>query len=433
MSDTICAVATVPGRAGVAVIRVSGAGAFEAAMQMCGHLPAPRELRLRRLINPETGRALDDALVVCFDAGESFTGEKVVEFHIHGSIAVQNAVISTLVKCLGVRVAEAGEFTRRAMLNGRLDLAQVEGLADLIDAETEAQQRQALRGLRGVVGRQTAAWRKALIEASALIEAEMDFADEDVPENGVRIQALLEDVASALRKQLAGARAAERIRDGVEIAILGEPNVGKSTLFNTLLARDAALTSDIPGTTRDILEGRLDIAGVPVQVLDTAGLRQSADPIEILGVQRSEERARAADMRVFLTDDGRIPKAFEGLYQEGDAVRIAKLDVGEGLACPGVSGKTGNGVEGLIDEIASRVRVMVSGASDVIRLRQQENMQQALVALESALHRLGRADPETELVGEDLRLCRRALAELIGDVAVDSVLDEIFGRFCLGK
>ncbi len=429
MSDTIFALATARGRAGVAVVRASGPEAWAVAERLAGSLPEPRLVALRR-IRDSSGQVLDEALVVCFQKGASFTGEEVVEFHLHGGIATVSAMLEVLSDQRGLRLAEPGEFTRRALMNGCLDLAQVEGLADLIDAETEAQRRQAQRVLSGAVGRRAEEWRSQLIRAAALLEATIDFADEDVPVNvAPEVLSLVNSVLSDLRREAAGAQVAERIREGFEVAIVGRPNVGKSTLLNALAGRDAAITSEFAGTTRDVIEVRMSLAGLPVTILDTAGLRQTDDAVEQIGIERAVARADAADLRVFLLsnehDDLPVTAKSGDIFVRGKS----DLNPGTGLR---VSGLTGAGLDELTAEIEGRLRPLVGGAGTLTRERHRVAVLRAIGVLESAVN--GIEDGGAfELAAEDLRTALRALDSLVGRIDVEHLLDEIFSSFCIGK
>ena len=339
MMDTIFALATAKGRAGVAVVRLSGPKAVNAAQRLMGDVPVNRGVRVLR---DQAGQLLDEAFVLRFSEGKSFTGEEVIELHLHGSPAVLSAVLFELGNDPVLRHAEAGEFTRRALDNGRLDLAQVEGLADLIDAETESQRKQAVRVFSGALGTLADGWRVKLIRAAALLEATIDFADEEVPVNvAPEVRELIATVKTEMRHEAEGVRIAERLRDGFEVAIIGAPNVGKSTLLNRLAGRDVAITSEIAGTTRDVIEVRLDLDGIAVTLLDTAGMRDTDDIVEGLGVQRAKERAARADIRVhMLLSDDPLPQDID----ESDILVQAKSDLGhrDGLA---VSGQSGAGID----------------------------------------------------------------------------------------
>ena len=424
--DTIFALATARGKAGVAVFRISGGLAFEAAATLCGTLPVVRRPAVRQL--SWAGRVLDEALVVLFSEGQSFTGEAVAELHVHGSVAVTQAVAAALSDMAGLRQAEPGEFTRRALENGRLDLAQVEGLADLIDAETEMQRRQAMRVLSGAIGKRAEDWRRKLIRAAALIEAVIDFVDEDVPVD-VRpeVQDLVTQVVGDLRLEVAGTRVAERVRDGFEVAIVGAPNVGKSTLLNALAGREAAITSAIAGTTRDVIEVRMTLAGLPVTLLDTAGLRQGLDPVEELGIARGMKRAQDADLRVFLA--GEPGEVLLMTPQADDLVVFGKAD----LRGEGVSGATGQGLDELIAQIVAVLEARVSTAGVMTRERHRVAMVHAIDAMESAMNELERPFYRGELVAVELRRGLRFLDQLVGRVDVENLLDEIFASFCIGK
>ncbi|NNU79092.1 tRNA uridine-5-carboxymethylaminomethyl(34) synthesis GTPase MnmE [Halovulum dunhuangense] len=433
--DTIFALSTVRGRAGVAVIRVSGPQAHVAAARICGTLPDERRAGLRLLRDCDRDEVLDEALVLVFGSERSFTGEKIVEFQVHGSIAVQDALLDVLARQPGLRLADPGEFTRRALENGRLDLTQVEGLADLLDAETAFQRRQALRVMQGSLGDRCAGWRGALLRALALLEATIDFADEELPGDLLtEVQGHLHGVVDDLDRQLKGAQAAERMREGFEVAIVGRPNVGKSTLLNALAGREAAITSEIAGTTRDVIEVRMDISGLPVTLLDTAGIRDSDDPVETLGIERARKRAAQADLRVFLVDGPELPTEFRDLHQGQDLAFHAKGDLANGpFIHPVLSGKTGQGLDLLTQAISVALQGRVSGASDAIRLRHKVAMETARGHLCTALAHLSQGQEASELAAEDVRLGVRYLDALVGRIDVESLLDEIFTSFCLGK
>lgn len=426
--DTIFALATAQGRAGVAVIRISGPQAFGCATALCTNLPPMKQAALRR-VRDEAGLVLDEALVLAFAGPGSFTGEDVVEFHLHGSIAVVSAVLQAL-GSTGARLAEPGEFTKRALENDRMDLAQVEGLGDLIEAETEAQRRQALKIAQGALGEKIEEWRSRLIRAASLVEVTIDFADEDVPDNVTpEVLTLLESVLNEVRAELAGFQAAERIRTGFEVAIVGRPNVGKSTLLNALAQRDAAITSSRAGTTRDVIEVRMDLNGLPVTLLDTAGLREGEDEVEAEGVNRAIARGRAADLRVFLKEaEEELPISPE----DGDIVLLPKADERidqEG----GVSGKTGQGVAELIAQITEVLVKRTEGAGLATRVRHRDAMISALSTLQDAVRFVGTGPDQYDIAAEEIRITIRSLEALVGRVDVENLLDEIFSSFCLGK
>jgi tRNA modification GTPase len=427
--DTIYALATARGRSGLAVVRISGPQAFATGAVLCGSLPDHRVAGLRRLI--WGGELLDEALVLCFAEGASFTGEAVVELHTHGGPAVIGAVLRALADQPGLRLAEPGEFTRRALENGVLDLAQVEGLADLIDAETEAQRRQAVRVLSGSVGKKVDGWRRDLIRAGALLEATIDFADEDVPVDvSPEVLALIDGLVADLGREAAGVKAAERIRDGFEVAIVGAPNAGKSTLLNQLAGREAAITSEIAGTTRDVIEVRMEITGLPVTFLDTAGLRETEDRLEQAGIDRALARATVADLRLFLTDGSAIP----GLQPDGDdLVVLGKSDTRSSSDFLSVSGLTGQGVPELMARIGEILQRRVGSAGALVRERHRVAVTTAIAALAESRAEVVRDDSRVELAAEHLRRAVRALDALVGRVDVDDLLGEIFASFCIGK
>lgn len=443
VSNTIFAPATAAGRAGIAVVRISGPRAGGTLSELAGlNRPAPRRAIRCRVTDPATGEALDDALALWFPGPASFTGEDTAELHLHGGLATVQAVCAALANISGCRPAEPGEFTRRAFHNGKLDLTEVEGLADLVAADTEAQRKQALRQLDGALGRKFEDWRIHLLRTLALIEAEIDFPEEDLPQEIVtQIGHNIRDLQNQITQYLDDRRRGERIRTGVFIAILGAPNVGKSSLLNTLAQRDAVIVSDTPGTTRDIVEVHLDLSGYAITIADTAGLRDAGSDIEQEGIRRALARAEAADLRLVVFDasiGGHVSPA-KDLLQPGDIGVFNKIDLiqtgdipPELAGCPaiGLSAQTGENIETLLEAIVSRVEELVvdDGSAPLTRERHRQCLQDcrdALVRAENA------ALPE--LMAEDLRLAMRSLGRITGSVDVEDVLDVIFREFCIGK
>ena len=427
--DTIFARSTPPGRAGVCVVRVSGPQAREAVERLTRRpAPEPRQLVLRKIWCGDG--VLDIGLVAIFAEGHSFTGEPSAEFHVHGSEAVVRRLLAELGGFPWARMAAPGEFTHRALRNDRLDLSAVEGLSALLQAETEEQRKQAVRVVDGALRRAAEAWRGALVRALAAIEVTVDFADEEVPQDvAAGLASQLGALAAEMRAEAKGAQAAEKIARGFEVAIVGAPNVGKSTLLNRLAGREAALTSDVAGTTRDVIEVRMEIAGQFVTLLDTAGVREATDSVERAGVDLAIRRARAADLRVFI--DAPPP----GLLPEADDLRVrGKADLpltgSDGLA---VSGLTGVGVDRLLDEIGQRLSARVAGVRSATTARQAEALIRGAGALEEAGSVLSGSPDRVEIAGELVRQAIRALDEVVGRIGVEDVLGEIFSQFCIGK
>ena len=430
MGYTIFAQATAPGRAGVAIVRISGPRSVAASEALAGAPGGARVATLRWLSDPATGERIDQALVLCFPAPRSFTGEDVVELHLHGSTAVCRAVLASLAALDGLRMAEPGEFTRRALMNGRMDLSQVEGLGDLLAAETSMQRKQALRLMDGAVSRLAQDWRERLVRALAFVEATIDFADEELPAGVLdEVRAGIVATIAAMQQEIAAGRVAERIRDGFEVAIVGRPNAGKSTLLNALARRDVALTSKVAGTTRDVIEVRMDLGGIAITLLDMAGLRERGGRVEALGVARARARAAAADLRVFLVANAAEADLLGVERQADDIVVRAKADL-RGAGADGVSGTTGQGVEELLAGIADRLSDRVACAGAAAELRQRQAIGDSAARLERALAALPH---RVEIAAEELRGALRALDFLVGKVDVESVLDVVFQSFCLGK
>ncbi|WP_229428531.1 tRNA uridine-5-carboxymethylaminomethyl(34) synthesis GTPase MnmE [Microvirga pudoricolor] len=432
--DTIFAVASGSGRAAVSVVRISGPACLSVLAGLTGGVPEPRRLVLRRLRDP-AGAELDQALVAWMPGPRSFTGEDQAELHIHGGLASRAAVLRTLGAIRGCRPAEAGEFTRRAFLNGRMDLTQVEGLADLIDAETEAQRRQALLHLEGHLGQAAERWRHAGIDILAALEATLDFSDEDGVPDDLETSAAgrLSDLVTEIDTALANP-AGERLREGLTVVLVGSPNAGKSTLLNALARRDVAIVSPMAGTTRDAIEVRCDLGGIAVTVVDTAGLRESDDLIEREGVQRARARARTADMVLWLLgpdDPAQNPP-------EGRSVlRVAsKTDLGDRRAdCAlGISALTGEGMGELLEHLKRDAEALTGEGADAIITRDRHRwaLEEASGAFHRALSSL-KAGDGLELATEDVRLGVRALGKVTGRVDVEHVLDRLFAGFCIGK
>jgi len=438
-TDTLFAPATGFGRAAVAVIRISGPAARDVLTALCGTLPAPRRLALRRIRNPADGSEIDRALVAWLPGPDTYSGEDMAELHLHGGSAVRMGVLGVLAGLPGCRAAGPGAFTRRAVLNGRMDLAEAEAVADLIDAETEGQRRQALRQLDGALSRQVAAWRAEAIDCLAAAEAALDFADEgDVDDAG--LDAALFRRAALLRDQIAAAlrdgRRGERLRDGFTVVLAGAPNAGKSTLLNALSRRDVAIVSDTPGTTRDAIEVRLDLGGLPVLLVDTAGLRDAAEAVEAEGIRRTRARIETADLVLALVPPGGVEPDLAGtaapiLSVHTKADLLASLQTPQSGGVVRVSARIGQGLTDLLDAIQAQAETGL-GQGDALITRARHRA--ALDACAAHLDRLlAGVDGPPELAAEDLRLAARALGEVGGHVGVEDVLDRLFAGFCIGK
>ncbi|MFN3584761.1 tRNA uridine-5-carboxymethylaminomethyl(34) synthesis GTPase MnmE [Phenylobacterium sp.] len=445
MTDTIFAPATAAGRAAVAVVRVSGPRSEAAVLALGGDLPEPRRAAVRRLFDGE-GRPIDEALVLWFPGPGSYTGEDAAEFHVHGGTAVVGALVDALAG-LGLRLAEPGEFTRRAFENGKLDLAQAEGVADLIDAETDAQRRQALEQLGGRLSEVQARWREALTEALAMFEAAVDFPDEEVPADvAARARPVLEDLVREIEAAAADAARGERVREGYRIALVGAPNAGKSTLLNALVGREAAIVTAQPGTTRDVIEVPMVLGGYKVLLADTAGLRDTDEEIEAEGVRRARAWAEGADLRLWLVDGSsdEIP-GLPDEVREGDLCLIAKRDlpVGPagawaaevarrmGIAAAEVTARGPSDVAWLKQTLTEKVVEALGGAETpaATRLRHRELLAEAATRLRQALAQ----EEHLELAAEDVRLAARALDRITGRIDPEAVLGRIFATFCIGK
>ncbi len=432
--STIYALASAAGRAGVAVFRLSGPAAREALVALGVEKPLePRVATLVTLRNKS--KIIDQALALYFPAPNSFTGEDIVELHTHGSRAVTKLLLEALNGISGLRLAEAGEFARRAFLNGKLDLAQAEGLADLIDAETAQQHAQATRQFGGNTTQRVEALREAILEPYALLEAYIDFPEEEIPESvltqtTLRVEALVKEIQQLLDDNAIG----EKIREGLEIVIMGPPNAGKSTLLNALARREAAIVSPEAGTTRDLIEIQMEIAGYAVTLVDTAGIRDTQNAIEAEGIRRTHARAEQADLTLYLQDIAELDKLDRNILRDDLLLVATKSDLTPLAAHPfptyPISVHTGQGIAELIaaltEAVAARMETHVPPL--ITRARHRES-------LRAALDYLARFDMKgpLELACEELRLAARAIGTITGKIAVDDVLDLVFSRFCIGK
>jgi tRNA modification GTPase len=432
MNDIIFALASAKGRAGVSVIRVSGKNSiFSIEKLLKNTLPVDNKC-LRKIYDADDN-IIDEVLILTFKEKASFTGDETVEIHCHGSTAVVTYILQTLSNIKNFRIADPGEFTRRALENGNLDLTQVEGLADLIESETEAQRRLAIRSMDGALSSKVQEWRKDLIRAVSLIEATIDFADEDIPTDVTpEVLGLINKTQADIKSEIKGSFAAERIREGFEIAIVGPPNIGKSTLLNALAGRDAAITSDMAGTTRDVIEVKMDISGFAVTLLDTAGIRETTDKIEKIGVDRAKLRAKNADLRLFITHSGES-NDLKLNPEENDIVVIGKSDLLNKPDILAISGKSGEGLDSLLEEISDRLSRLSIGAQTATRERHRISMIKAQRFLDSGKLLIEDNLELSELASSEFHQGIQTLSSLIGSVGVEDLLDEIFSSFCLGK
>jgi tRNA modification GTPase len=420
--DLIFAEATPPGRGGVSVIRLSGDNARSVAEALVGSMPQPRHAYFRDLT--DQGEIIDQVLAMWFAAGSSFTGEEVAELHLHGAPVIAKR-LSAILLAAGVRFAEAGEFTRRAFLNGRMDLSEIEGLGDLLAAETEAQRKLAMRSIGGELAQKAEQWRSLLIEAGAFVEVSVDFADEEVPDDvPPQVFDLLEQLRQSIGKEISGFNGAERIRQGFEIAIVGPPNAGKSSLLNRIAKRDLAIVSSVAGTTRDVIELRLDLKGLPVTILDTAGLRISTDEVETIGIERARARALAADLRIHLSEEGH---AVDDLYLPDDIIVKSKSDLQTINCADQVSSLTGKGVDTLLEKLFRILSERVMSAGIVSHERQLSE----LLLANDALMNIDQLP--VEILAEQIRKVNHGLDRLLGRIDAEDYLDKIFSSFCIGK
>jgi tRNA modification GTPase len=443
--DTIFALATPPGRGALAIVRLSGPGVTNALTALSGKTFQPRHATLTKLYDPQTRDLIDHALVTYFKAPASFTGEDVCELSLHGGRAVVGAMLGALARVPGLRPAEPGEFTKRAFIHHKLDLTAAEAVADLIDAETALQHRQALSQLGGALGALYDRWRDDLIKACAYLEAHLDFPDEDLPDHILdHVRPAVEKLISELSAHLSDNHRGERLRDGLRVVILGAPNAGKSSLLNALSKRDAAIVSETAGTTRDVIDVHLDLAGYPVLLSDTAGLRaeelatHGQDAIEAEGIRRGMARARDADIKIVMFDAG-LPSDPQSIALIDDQTLVVanKCDLPntfektlQGRDVIHLSAATNTGIDELIKQITRRLDQLIGGHEGVslTRTRHRAALEHCVFALREALN-----PKDTELAAEDLRAAISALGRITGRVDVDDLLDVIFRDFCIGK
>ncbi|HRJ12780.1 MAG TPA: tRNA uridine-5-carboxymethylaminomethyl(34) synthesis GTPase MnmE [Alphaproteobacteria bacterium] len=430
---TIFALSSAPGIGAIALVRISGPDALRALRQLSGHREFEPRMAVRLELKFEN-QILDDAIALYFAAPNSFTGEDVVELNLHGGRAVVQGVLAALGKMDGLRLAEPGEFTRRAFENEKLDLTQAEAIADLIHAETSLQRAQALGQLGGGLSDLYHGWAGRLTKLLAHAEAEIDFPDEDLPDGiNQKLTPDIQTMISELQNHLNDGRRGERLRDGIQIAIIGAPNAGKSTLLNALAQRDVAIVTEIAGTTRDVIEVHLDLGGYPVTLLDTAGLRATDDIVEAEGIRRAHSRARDADLKLCLFDSRMEPDAAtHALVDENSIVVLTKNDLAQsGIRGIDISATNGKGIDDLLAEMTRRLEEIFSTVRDVpslTRARHREALEETLSALQRAI-----TAQSAELIAEDLRLALRALGRITGRVDVEDLLDKIFRDFCIGK
>jgi len=434
--DTIFAPSTAPGRAGIAVLRVSGPAAKTAVKKLSGGAPPSPKHAVLKAFRDARGEIIDRGLLLWFEGPNSFSGEDTAEFHVHGGRAVVDAMLDALSAVDGLRPAEAGEFTRRAVENGKLDLTQAEALADLIDAQTDAQRKQALGQYGGALTALYEGWRTRLTRAVGLTEAVLDFPDEEVPDEIMNtVREIVASLVAEIRAHLNDHRRGEILRDGINLTVFGKPNSGKSSLLNALAQRDVAIVSETAGTTRDVIEVRLDLGGYPVIVADTAGIRESDDPIEQEGVRRAIDRAKAADIALLLvdaSDSTPIAGLPANVGEILDLVVWNKMDIGEPrLGGIPISAKTGDGIPELlakITELSGKLLKSNGNEAPLTRARHRAHLEEGLAALERS-----QKVPDRELFGEDLRLALRSLGRITGRVDVEDILDVVFREFCIGK
>jgi tRNA modification GTPase len=434
--QTIFALASAAGRAGIVVLRLSGDKTKDAIAKLGCSLPAPRKAVRARFIDPVNGELLDDGLLLWFPAPRSFTGQDVAELHVHGGRAVVESILNALGGMDGLRLAEPGEFTRRAFAHDKMDLTQAEALADLVDAETRAQQKQALRQMGGALKELYDDWRLRLVQALAHLEAVIDFPDEDLPpEIADKVWGEVATLESSIAAHLNDQGRGERIREGLMVAIIGPPNAGKSSLLNALAKRDAAIVSAIPGTTRDVIEVQMDLGGYAVTLADTAGLREAGDAIEVEGIRRAKRRAADADVKIVVFDGAHYPARDESAAALIDADTLTVINKSDLVKQKEkdalfISVTSGDGMDAFLARLQEMVRARADtgAAIPLTRIRHRKALEECVASLRRA-----QAADLPELAAEDLRLAAKSLGRLTGRVDVEEILDVVFRDFCIGK
>ncbi len=432
LNRTIFALSTASGKAGIAIVRISGNEAFSIAEAISGPLPEPRKAFLRNLMYDHM--LIDQAIVIRFKKDNSYTGEDMVEFQVHGSNAVLANLFEVFTTKFKLPMAKPGEFTKRALENGRMDLSQVEGLGDLIEAETKQQHKQSLNSLIGSISNKTDEWRQLILEALALTEIMIDFTDQEVPEDTCyEIDRVLRILLKNLHQELGRYKASELVRDGFDITIIGKPNVGKSSLLNYIAGKERAIVSEVAGTTRDIIELSIDLKGYRVNFFDTAGIHETKDSIELIGIDRAKTKAKNSDMRIFLLENNDLVKNFGLEIKSDDLVFNAKSDLFNSTKKAGISGKTGDGVNKMLDIVFQKIKNKTRYNSVLINERHKNIIEITISSLTSAQEELKRTNVQIEIVAELLRSSITQLDLLIGKINVEDILGAIFSSFCIGK
>jgi tRNA modification GTPase len=427
--DTIFALSSGQPPAAIGILRISGPGAGQALKSLCGGLPEPRVASLSKITDMVSGELLDSALCLWFPAPNSATGEDLAEIHCHGGRAVIRAIEAALERIDGLRRAEPGEFTRRAFTHGKMDLAEAEGLSDLLFAETELQRKAAVRNAGGALSRKVDDWQQQILQLSAQVEAELDFSDEDdvAPAQAAMVQNAARPLVEEMRNLLARPRA-EKLRDGIRVVLGGPPNSGKSTLLNALVEREAAIVSDIAGTTRDVIEVPIALGGIPFLFIDTAGVRESgAETIEQIGIDRAHQQFAAADIILWLGDEGQGP-GVDGLVEVSS--RSDHPDHrAKALGSFTLSPVSGQGMDALVDYLVTRAKdILPDGDQVSVNARQADRLTAASESLAAMID-----EPDYLIVAEHLRMARKALDEITGKASTEDMLDGLFGKFCIGK